>query len=268
MTNLLRGWLLPPSRDPATRCAATVVDRFALRPPVDVRALSQNYCDIEEAAWPYECDAITVGLGHRRPQVFLRKNNTGRRRQRFSIGHELGHVIIPWHFGSIECVPDRPPPEMASGADQESEAHRFAGALLVPRSFLDQHAGHHVGAAVAALDETDISASAAVLSLSRNLLPGFCFLVEGNQEQPTLIKSSGTVTPASRSTQSQEAQFRAMAYDNGEAVVSDRRVLWFQMATPLSSRGPSSRYADKRDRRRATQQGRARGERGRGVVGT
>jgi Zn-dependent peptidase ImmA (M78 family) len=234
MTDLLRGWLLPPSRDPATRCAATVADRFALRPPVDVRALAQNYCDVEDAAWPYECDAITVGLGHRRPQVFLRKNNAGRRRQRFSIGHELGHVIIPWHFGSIECVPDRPPLEMASGGDQESEAHRFAGALLVPRSFLDQHADRHVGAAVEALDETDISAFAAVLSLSRNLLPGFCFLVEENQEQATLIKSSGTVTPTLRPGQSQVTKFRAMAYDHGEAVVSDRRVLWFQLAAPVS----------------------------------
>jgi hypothetical protein len=234
MTNLLRGWLLPPSKDPATCCAATVVGRFALKPPVDVQALAENYCDIEYAAWPHKCDAITVGLGHRRPQVFLRKNNAGRRRQRFTVGHELGHVIIPWHLGSIECVPDRPPLEMPSGGDQESEAHRFAGALLVPRSFIDQHADHQVGAAVEALNETDISAFAAVLSLSRNLLPGFCFLVEENQEQPTLIKSSGTITPTLTEGKSQEAQIHALAYDNGEVVVSDRRILWFQLAAPVS----------------------------------
>lgn len=233
MTNLLRGWLLPPSNDPATRCAATVVDRFSLKPPVDVLALAESYCDIEYAAWPHACDAITIGLGHGRPQVFLRKNHSGRRRQKFTIGHELGHVIIPWHLGLIECVPGRPPMETTSGRDQESEAHRFAGALLVPRSFISQHADDHVGSAVEALNKTEISAFAAVLSLARNLLPGFCFLVEENRGKPTLIKSSGTVTPPLKAGQSQEAQFRAVAYDSGEAVVSDRRVLWFQFAAPV-----------------------------------
>jgi len=228
--DILRNWLLPPIEDPAARCAGTVVARYGLKPPVDVLALAEHYCDIEYVAWPHGCDAITVGLGTRRPQVFLRKNNASKRRQRFSIGHELGHVIIPWHLGSAECAPDRPPVEPGAAGDQESEAHRFAGALLVPRPFIEQHADQEVGAAVEALDTTDISAFAAVLTLSRSLLPGFCFLIDEGMEAPTLIKSSGTVTPPLREGKSWGPQFRAAAYDNGMAVVSDRRVLWFQLA--------------------------------------
>jgi len=44
-------------------------------------------------------------------------------RQRFNVAHELGHLTLH-QFGSM------------SPSDAEREAHRFAGALLVPRDFL------------------------------------------------------------------------------------------------------------------------------------
>lgn len=225
---------MPPSKDPAACFAATVVSRFALKPPVDVETLAANYCDIEYIAWPHDCDAVTVGLGTGRPQVFLRKNKVSRRRQRFSAGHELGHVIIPWHLGAVECALDRPSLEASDVGGQEAEAYRFAGGLLVPRSFLDVYADREVGACIEALDLTDISAFAAVLSLSRNFLPGFCFLLDEGQDEVALVKSSGTVVPPHNEEESQEAQLRAAAYDEGEAVVSGRRVLWFQLAPSVS----------------------------------
>lgn len=164
----------------------------------------------------------------------MRKNNVGRRRQRFSVGHELGHVIIPWHLGAVECVLDRPSLEAIGAGDQESEAYRFASGLLVPRSFIDEYGDHEVGPGVEALDLTDISAFAAVLSLSRNLLPGFCFLIDEDQDEFTLVKSSGTVMPAWRAGESQEKTLSSLAYDRGEAVVSGRRILWFQLAAAVS----------------------------------
>jgi hypothetical protein len=164
----------------------------------------------------------------------LRKNQVGRRRQRFSFGHELGHVVIPWHLGTVECVLDRPSLEASGAADQESEAHRFASGLLVPRSFFEEHGAYEFAAGVEALDLTDISAFAAVLSLSRNLMPGFCFLIDEDQDELTLVKSSGTAMPARRDGESWERGLSSVAHDKGEAVVSGRRILWFRLVAPVN----------------------------------
>lgn len=218
------------------RCAAAVVRQFDLKPPVDVRAIAENYCDIDEIAWPHECDAITLNLGMGRPRVFLRKNDVSRLRQRFTLGHELGHIRMTWHLGTAECSVDQASlaASQAGSHSQEAEAHRFAGALLVPRSFVERYAANDVGDAVAALDKTDISAFAAVLSFTRNLQLGFCFLVEKDRDVLTVIKSSGTELADISEGRKGEAQLRAKAYDSGQVVVSGRRVLWFQLAAPAS----------------------------------
>lgn len=50
----------------------------------------------------------------------------------------------------------------------------------------------------------------------------------------TPIKSPGTVTPSWAEEGFQKRKLRDMAYDYGTAVVSGRRVLWFQLAPPVS----------------------------------
>ena len=210
-----------------------------------MHALADQYCDIEHIIWPHDCDAITVGLDGKRPRVFLRRNNASRRRRRFTLGHELGHVILPWHFGSIACIPakasfDAKPlgPTSTGGLtattrtkEQEAEANRFAGALLLPRLFLDSYADRAIGDVVEILNKADISAAAAILSLAQNLLPGFCFLIDEDYEELTLVRSSGTTIPAYNGRKPREVQLREKAHDFGETTVSGRRVLWFLLSS-------------------------------------
>ena len=239
---------MPPTTDAAARCAATVVQRYDLKPPVDVFSLASQFCDVIYETWPFDCDAIAVGLGSGRPKVFIRKNGVVRRRQRFTMGHELGHVIPAWHVGLIACIPAQasfdaePLGPTAAGAllsqaritEQEAEANRFASALLVPRRFLEAQAGQKLGDVVSSLNETDVSAVAAILALAHSLLPGFCFLIDDDEEADgcRLVSSLGTRVPAASNGQrSQAAQLRDKSHDSGEAVVSDRRVRWFQLAS-------------------------------------
>jgi hypothetical protein len=114
--------------------------------------------------------------------------------------------------------------------EQESEANRFASALLVPRRFLEERADASLGGVVEALNEAQVSAAAAVLALTRNLLPGFSFLIDEDEDGFRLISSSGTVVPGGVSRGPQLAQLRGKAHETGESVVSGRRVLWFQFA--------------------------------------
>jgi hypothetical protein len=116
----------------------------------------------------------------------------------------------------------------AEVTQQESEANRFASALLVPRRFLEEQSDQDLGGVVTALDVAQVSAAAAVLALSGNLLPGFCFLIDEDEEGFRLISSSGTTVPGGISHGLWVAQLRDKAHEFGEAVVSGRRVLWFQ----------------------------------------
>ncbi len=237
--------MLPPSSDPAARCAATLVDRLDLNPPIDIDAVAARYCDVEFLTWPYACDALAVGLGSVRPSIFIRRNNQGARRRRFTLAHELGHVVLPWHVGLTACIPvvtsfDADPlgPAPVSGllsqariAEQEAEATRFAGALLIPRRFIESQADTSgLGQVVRSLNRTNISAVAAILSLSQHLLPGFCFLIDEDEEGLRMVASSGTSTPPRNGRRPLEARLRDKARDFGEAHVSGRRVLWHQLA--------------------------------------
>ncbi|MGH3252201.1 MAG: ImmA/IrrE family metallo-endopeptidase [Trebonia sp.] len=165
-----------------------------------------------------------------RPKVLIRKNGSRKRRQRFTMAHELGHVIPAWHVGQMVCSPVRTAFD-ATATGQEAEANRFASALLVPRRFLEERARQQIGDVVSALDVAEVSASAAILALARNLLPGFCFLIDEDEDGFRAINSSGTKVPGGSGRGPEIARLRDKAYEFGEAVVSGRRVLWFQFAT-------------------------------------
>jgi Zn-dependent peptidase ImmA (M78 family) len=53
-------------------------------------------------------------------------------RKRFTIAHELGHLLLPGHESSTVCGADRIENWAQDLPDKEVEANRFAGELLVP----------------------------------------------------------------------------------------------------------------------------------------
>ncbi|MEP1930262.1 MAG: ImmA/IrrE family metallo-endopeptidase, partial [Roseibium sp.] len=58
-------------------------------------------------------------------RVIMIKKNTWSERKRFSLAHELGHMVL----------------KVAEGCDSERAANRFAGAFLVPAEVLRQEIG-------------------------------------------------------------------------------------------------------------------------------
>jgi hypothetical protein len=133
----------------------------------------------------------------------------------------------------------------AEVTEQESEANCFASALLVPRSFFEEHSGQHLGVVISALGEAQVSAAAAMLAVARNLLPGFCFLIDEDEDGFRVISSSGTTVPGGVSHGPRVAQLRDKAYQSGESIVSGRRVFWFQFSS-------QSDFSVPEDRRRTT----------------
>ncbi|APA86023.1 ImmA/IrrE family metallo-endopeptidase [Paraburkholderia sprentiae WSM5005] len=78
------------------------------------------------------CDATLMGFENRAIAT-IRPSNVGR--ERFSIGHELGHWEM--HRGkSFRCRVDDPGETLASNSEQEKHADEYAAHLLMPRPLL------------------------------------------------------------------------------------------------------------------------------------
>jgi hypothetical protein len=182
------------------RVAALVVDRFRLSPPVDLRKVADAYADIEEDSIPGACDGLVVGLTGSRPRpLILLKGNRPRRRQRFTLAHELGHILLPWHLGaSYLCNTGRSFDEEGYfAASAESQANRFAAHLLVPSRWLaDLYASagtSQVGPLMDALDEAQVSAHVACLRLLATLPAGHVFAIVSYGGEVLLSGKTGGV---------------------------------------------------------------------------
>ncbi len=167
------------------RLADVLVRRRQLEPPVDVHAVAAEFADVEHDDIPGQCDGLVVGLDARvrsRPLIILTRA-TNLVRERFTVAHELGHVLLPWHgTTAIACDVDV---ELASQAYQakraEAEANRFAADLLVPSrwlfSLIQSEGTDDVGGLLGAIRPAHVSAHVACLALSRQLPPGYVFVV-------------------------------------------------------------------------------------------
>jgi Zn-dependent peptidase ImmA (M78 family) len=122
------------SNFPEINFARRLVAIRKLHPPVDVVALASKYADLEVNRIPFDVDGISLNLkvSGKRPHIILNAS-APQTRQRFTLAHEIGHIIIPWHFGTI--LDETDPIEPVSGnayRELEGEANRFASELLMP----------------------------------------------------------------------------------------------------------------------------------------
>lgn len=171
------------------KVAELVVSRFNLEPPVDIGSLLEAVADVESLSWPYECDAVVSGLSSGgRPRVFVRSNQPSNRWP-FTVAHEYGHVMIPWHVETSICHVSSP-----GSLRYEQEANDFASRILVPQRFLEALAPklRSPDEWLNALDNCGLSAHASILSLRRILPSGYLFVIEQDVAPSVAVESVGT----------------------------------------------------------------------------
>jgi len=136
---------------PEEKFAHRLLERHNLIPPYDLEELVLHYAELDFLNFPVNVNADGVCLNLKqsnKPKIFI---NSSRPlvRQKFTLAHELGHVIIPWHIGNIVSHTEFYKDEFKvkfgfqlyrNGDDEyrqiESEANRFAAELLIPTSWL------------------------------------------------------------------------------------------------------------------------------------
>lgn len=160
------------------KIAARVIEKNNITPPFDLVALASNYASVEEVDIPWEIDGITLFLkvSGKRPKIIINENSA-RRRKRFTLAHELAHVIIPWHVGNIVDA------NIFEGRDYEynsyeSEANKFAAELLMPSNWVNSLAAKFDSPADIFLNiikDADVSPSAACIKMVTSLPSGYIY---------------------------------------------------------------------------------------------
>lgn len=143
--------------------------------------------------------------------VYLNKKLT-QNRKRFSLAHELGHILIPWHWGTTVSHDSD---DGSTDADSrqysalEREANRFAAELLMPTAWLRSQADQiaDIAPAFEHLHRTaGVSAESCCISLPKALAPGFAFAIlddadvvlRSRRSDNTLLRVAQTALPGDR----------------------------------------------------------------------
>jgi hypothetical protein len=160
------------------RLAQRFAKRRSLRVPIDVLGLAAELANFSEKAFPIDIDGLCLDLKKPgiRPTIWVSKS-LRHERKRFTIAHEIGHIIIPWHFGTILDEIDAKPEQTTSQYFQwEGEANRFAAELLMPSLWADdicRRANHMRDAMHVVAQRAEVSLQAAALRILKLGPPGY-----------------------------------------------------------------------------------------------
>ncbi|WP_071892280.1 ImmA/IrrE family metallo-endopeptidase [Hymenobacter sp. PAMC 26628] len=194
--------------------ARTLLQKQCLTPPIDVLTLIQRYADVIFRPIPIaNVDGVCLDLkvAGKRPRVIV-NTNTSTRRRLFTLAHELGHIIIPWHVGTIADIInfspeelDELPAEYVSSAltdlgrysQTEQEANRFASELLMPEQWVKTQIAQYYDLAQLhrVISETaGVSPLAASIRLKALLPPGIVyFCLESDVNVSFAGRTEGTI---------------------------------------------------------------------------
>jgi hypothetical protein len=150
------------------------------------------------------------------PKVIVNVENP-KSRQRFTLAHELGHILIPWHTGSIvdHLDPDENS-EIEGYWAMEQEANAFAAELLMPAEWVKELVSSTTNLAKVhrmVVTECDVSLQAAAIRVVNMLPKNVVYAVERHGVVEFSGRSDGTLANA----MIYGSAFNASAYDYAEA---------------------------------------------------
>ena len=216
--------------------AETVVGKYGLRPPVDVLSLAKRFADVEYDSIPGSCDGLVLGLDGRgtRPLILVERSDHPTR-QRFTLAHELGHLLLPWHLGgAFACDTATDHPDFSPAANFEPEANRFAAELLLPSAWLDalisSRHDEKVGNLVRNVLDAGVSTWVASFRLTERLPRGHVFAVVDSGDGKVVLsgetRGTGIGAPP-QGVQLDRDRLDSFASEVEEVEVGSRRVIWW-----------------------------------------
>jgi len=236
-----------------TNLAQRVVARFSLSPPIDVAMVAERYATVEYCDIPLRVDGICLDLKRtgKRPTIIINVNQP-RRRKRFTLAHELGHVLIPWHRGSLyDDFSMLDADTQFDRREMEGEANRFASELLIPSTWASTvlRSADDFGAAVSLVqDKAEVSTIASVIRLIGLAPPNHLFAY-CDADGVVLNAGRSFGTAANSPTRNQELDpgyLNRNAADRGEILAGSSCLHWWRLAdaVALSPMGDSREWRE------------------------
>ena len=120
------------------KLAQKVLKKYGLVPPYDIMDLVNKKAIIAFHTFPFQADGITVDIKSHKPRIYINDAlGISKTRQKFTIAHELGHIFLPWHKGTIASdINEYNFSAHSMYRDMEAEANRFASELLMPTNWI------------------------------------------------------------------------------------------------------------------------------------
>lgn len=222
--------------------AARLIERLKSSPPIDVETICSGLGVLTFKSFPIEIDGLCLDLkvSGKRPKVWVSKNTPPVRR-RFTIAHEIGHIIIPWHTGTIVDDIDIPHSgERGRYREMEAEANRFAAELLMPSAWtigISERSDHVAGLMHTIHQVANVSLPAAFLKSAKFGKEGFI----GAEVRNGLVTRS-TRTPGTHSRPPQQDALidnvkMSAAYDPEVIAGPDVSYFWWKIRESINDPG-------------------------------
>lgn len=222
--------------------AARLVERLNIAPPIDVETICRNLADLSVKKFPVQIDGVCLDLKMpgRRPKVWISRDIPPVRR-RFTLAHEIGHIVIPWHLGTIVDDIDVPRSgEATKYREMEAEANRFAAELLMPSTWvvgLSERADHVAGLMRSIRQIADVSYPAAFIKAAKFGAPNYIGAEVRDGVIVRSIRTPGTNSIAIEPGTSLEQVKMPAAYDAQIVHGSDSTFHWWQIRETLDDPG-------------------------------
>ncbi len=224
------------------RMAARLIERLRVSPPIDVDVICRGLADLKYKNFPVDIDGLCLDLKvpGKRPKVWVSKSIPPVRR-RFTIAHEIGHIIIPWHTGTI--VDDIEAPrsgERGRYREMEAEANRFAAELLMPSVWtigISERSDHAAGLMHTLRQVADVSLPAAFLKTAKFGKAGFVGAEIRNGIVVRSIRTPGTHSlPPERNMRLEDIAMPA-AYEPEVIPGPDASYYWWEIRERIDDPG-------------------------------
>jgi hypothetical protein len=158
---------------PEARYAELFSAEHGLTPPIDIEEVLSPYADIELDDLPGTADAVLLRRESRKSLIVVSRKLTASR-FRFTLTHELGHLVLPWQVGSAFCHPNATYVTSRNlHQEVEAQANRFATELLIPRDWALAELGKRGDDLAERI--VNIAQKAGVSPITASLTLGSCF---------------------------------------------------------------------------------------------
>jgi len=232
---------------PDIALARRTVEKYGLAPPINIEKLIKRYAELVVTDFPFDgADGISLDLKipGKMSRVIVNAANS-RPRQLFTLAHELGHILIPWHIGTII---DHADPSLANASSDywmmELEANAFAAEILMPNSWMNHAVSSTSNLArlhksISTVCKTSTLASA--IRLAHYLPENIVYAAK----RYGAVEYSGRTAGTLASPLAWKIDFPADPYDYAEkhytADFNGRRLHWWRLPASLHVESPDSR---------------------------